>query len=118
MADNLKDKLKNISTGNGCMLFGVADITGIMGTINIEPKEVFENMHKAVVLGYGLSKQVVATNVDKPSKLYANHYKKINMLLDITSLKIASCIHSAGRGETNRRGRHASRQFPSRFQPQ
>ncbi|MBI5206622.1 MAG: epoxyqueuosine reductase [Candidatus Firestonebacteria bacterium] len=91
-----KENLKEIAKNEGCILFGIADITEIKSSFNIEPKVVLTGLNRAVSLGYVLSAPILATNIESPSKLYAQHYKKINILLDVASLKIASCLHQSG----------------------
>ncbi|MBI5416714.1 epoxyqueuosine reductase [Candidatus Poribacteria bacterium] len=92
----IKENLKQIGKNEGCLLFGVADIKEIKKTFNIQPVEILQNLDYAISVGYVLSGPILETNIDSPSKLYAHHYKKINILLDVVSLKIASNLHEYG----------------------
>lgn len=90
------DALKNIASGCGINLFGVADITNVKNYIRVEPKEVLDSLNFGIALGVRLSGKVLETLVDGPSKLYSFHYKRVNILLDEASLKITSFIQERG----------------------
>ncbi len=92
----IKEALNKISYDSGCILFGIADIKNIKQSFNILPTEILSDLECAISLGYVLSASILSTNVESPSQLYANHYKKINILLEISALKIASFLHNLG----------------------
>ncbi len=49
-----------------------------------------------ISLGYRLSKVIIESIVDRPTRDYLHHYRQINSLLDQTALKITSIIQQEG----------------------
>lgn len=92
--DNYK-KLQEFVLNEGLALFGVADIREIKKEFSFPP-EIIENIDYGISIGYSLSSVVIDSLVDRPNQLYFFHYQRVNVLLDMTALKIAGLIKQQG----------------------
>lgn len=72
----------------GATMFGVA-------RLNVENGD-FGGYPRAVSLGASLSRGVLDTIVDGPTKVYAYHYRTINAFLDQMAARVVSYIESSG----------------------
>jgi epoxyqueuosine reductase len=88
-------KLKDLATGLGFRLFGVADITQLKAEF-IFPSEVIRDLNFGIALGFPLQSQVLAEISEHPTLLYFNHYRQVNNFLDQSALKLAACIQEQG----------------------
>ncbi|MDD5132734.1 MAG: hypothetical protein PHH44_08750 [bacterium] len=88
-------KLKELSTGLGFRLFGVADITPLKAEF-IFPPEVVKDLNYGIALGFPLQEQVLAEIQEHPTLLYFNHYRQVNNFLDQSALKLAAFIQEEG----------------------
>lgn len=95
LLDNYK-ALKTIAEDSGATLFAVADISSVKDKFYIEPKSVLDDLKYGVSIGVRLSNKVLETIVDEPTKIYAFHYKRVNSLLDETTIKISNFIQENG----------------------
>jgi len=89
-------ELKAIAAEGGASVFGVADISGIKDTFCFEPKSVCDGLDRGISIGVRLSKRIVSTITDQPSRIYAFHYKRVNSLLDGLALRISNHIQDCG----------------------
>ncbi|HCJ67275.1 MAG TPA: hypothetical protein DHV62_08145 [Elusimicrobia bacterium] len=88
-------KLKDLVSGEGISLFGVADIREIRKDFLL-PKEVAEKFDFAISLGYRLSQSILETLVDRPNQIYFFHYQRVNVFLDTVALKVTQFIQNDG----------------------
>lgn len=88
-------KLRELVSGEGISLFGVADIREIRKDFLL-PKEVAEKLDFAISLGYRLSQSVLDTLIDRPNQLYFFHYQRVNVFLDTVALKVTQFIQNQG----------------------
>ena len=87
--------LKHRARGWGASLIGVADLERLRG-IQTEPADLLSGFTRAVSLGVRLSDPVLDAIVDQPTPLYAQHYQKVNALLDDLALRLSLALQSAG----------------------
>jgi epoxyqueuosine reductase len=88
-------KLKDLATGLGFRLFGVADITRLKADFIFQP-EVIKDLDHGIALGFPLQSQVLAEIGEHPTLLYFNHYRQVNNFLDQSALKLAAVIQEQG----------------------
>jgi len=89
-------KLKALAGAGGASVFGVADISKIKDTFCFEPKSACDGLDRGISIGVRLSRRVVETVTDQPTRIYAFHYKRVNSLLDELALKISNHIQDRG----------------------
>ena len=95
---NLEDALKRLGIEAGAAVSGVADLTD-PEPITIVPaggEEIAGSYPRAVSIAARLSRAVLEGIVDHPTKLYFQHYRTINMMLDQTALRLTTLIQAAG----------------------
>lgn len=64
---------------------------------DIKPLEIGENLPRAIVFGYPLSKSVLDTIKDRPTLIYKHHYKTVNWILDQTAYHLVRFIEEKGK---------------------
>jgi len=89
-------KLKEIATNSGMSLFGVASLKGLESEFRISPENVYSGLKYGISMGFHLSDRVIDGIVDKPTKMYLFHYKRVNSVLDEAALKITAYIQDQG----------------------
>lgn len=94
MSDNYK-KLRDFCQLEGIDLFGVADISQIKEKFFLSA-ETKNRFNRAVSLGIGLSRGILEDIQDEPTRLYLQHYKTLNYMLDQTIIRIAKFIEREG----------------------
>lgn len=87
--------LKRRARSWGASLAGVADLSRLEG-IQTEPADLFAGFTRAVSLAVRLSDGVMDGISDRPTPLYAQHYQKVNALLDELALRTSLAIQQAG----------------------
>ncbi|MBU1230645.1 MAG: 4Fe-4S dicluster domain-containing protein [Proteobacteria bacterium] len=87
--------LKRLARTWGASLVGVADVERLRG-IETEPADLLSGFTRAVSLAVRLSDPVLDAIVDRPTPLYAQHYQKVNALLDELALRASLAIQAAG----------------------
>jgi Uncharacterized Fe-S protein len=87
--------LKRRARAWGASLVGVADLERLHG-IETEPADLFAGFTRAVSLAVRLADPVLDQIVDRPTPLYAQHYQKVNALLDELALRATLAIQQAG----------------------
>ena len=90
------NKVKEIASREGISLFGVADVEGLEGEFKISPENVYKGLKYGICMGFHLSDRVLEGIIDKPTKMYLFHYKRVNMLLDEIALKVVAFIQNQG----------------------
>lgn len=90
------NRIKAIAMQNGMSLFGVANIEGLESEFRITPENVYKGLNYGISMGYHLSDRIIEGIVDKPTKMYLFHYKRVNSILDDTALKVTEFIQSQG----------------------
>jgi epoxyqueuosine reductase len=84
-----RSEVERIARAGGAALFGVAAVSGAVPA-------PFRDYPQAVVAAVPLSRGVVATCVDEPTRLYAYHYRVVNATLDGIACRLASFLESRG----------------------
>jgi epoxyqueuosine reductase QueG len=79
----------------GASLVGIADLERLRG-IETEPANLLDGFTRAVSLAVRLSDPVLDAIVDRPTPLYAQHYQKVNALLDELALRVSLALQKAG----------------------
>lgn len=79
----------------GASLCGIADMEHLRG-IETEPTDLLVGFTRAVSLAVRLSDPVLDQITDRPTPLYAQHYQKVNALLDELALRAALALQTAG----------------------
>ena len=87
--------LKRRARAWGASLVGVADVERLRG-IATEPADLLSGYTRAVSLAVRLSDPVLDAIIDRPTPLYAQHYQKVNALLDELALRVALALQTAG----------------------
>ena len=95
MQAKFNDELKDIALREGMALFGVADITGIRHNFYFAD-DILNDIPHGISIGYRLSGKILDTIKDSPTAIYSFHYKRVNILLDETALKVSAFIHAKG----------------------
>lgn len=85
------NKLKNFCFSVGIDLFGVADISLIKEKFFLSAKTK-DNFNRAVSVGVGLSRGILEDIENEPTRLYLQHYKTLNYMLDQAIIRIAKFI--------------------------
>jgi len=79
----------------GASLMGIADLERLRG-IDTEPADLFAGFTRAVSLAVRLSDPILDQITDRPTPLYAQHYQKVNALLDELALRVSLVLQQAG----------------------
>lgn len=87
--------LKRRARSWGASLVGVADVERLRG-IDTEPADLLDGFTRAVSLAVRLSDPIMDQITDRPTPLYAQHYQKVNALLDQLALRVTLAIQRAG----------------------
>jgi epoxyqueuosine reductase QueG len=87
--------LKRRARAWGASLVGIADLERLRG-IDTEPTDLLDGFTRAVSLAVRLSDPVLDAIVDRPTPLYAQHYQKVNALLDELALRVSLALQKAG----------------------
>lgn len=90
---NNYENLKSFALENGASLFGTADIAEIKNKFPLLPEN---NLNTAVSIALRLSRAVLSTIYDRPTKLYFQHYRQANYFLDNLGLRITNFIQEKG----------------------
>lgn len=98
MIDKQKNyvKIKEFALNAGANLFGVADISGNRVEFDDEIAGIASKMPFAVVIAVKLSRSVLATVNDRPTKIYKTHYKSANTRLDFLAFSVGREIELLG----------------------
>ncbi len=87
--------LKKFVKQLGIDLFGTADISEIRKEFLLS-QELLGKFDKAISLGVRLSSSVLEEIKTQPTRLYFNHYRTLNTLLDQTALRLTNFIQEKG----------------------
>jgi epoxyqueuosine reductase len=89
-------ELKEIARRGGASSFGVASV-GAMRRAGLEcPTPELGRLPRAIAVGYRLSDAVMDSLVDRPTKLYAHHYRMVNAQLDRIALDLTAALQAHG----------------------
>lgn len=88
--------LKEIARRLGATSFGVASVDAMRAAGLECPAPEFARLPRAVSVGFRLSDAVMDTLVDRPTRLYAHHYRTVNHQLDRIALELTAAIQSHG----------------------
>jgi epoxyqueuosine reductase len=87
-ATEYTDALRDLVLSDGLVAFGVADLGS--------ERDCFDGFSRAVSVAALLSRGVLDTIEDGPTKVYAYHYRTINAFLNHTAARVVSYIESSG----------------------
>lgn len=93
--DKNYEELKKTALELGACCFGVADIREIKYDCFL-PKWVVKNLNYGVSIAVRLSKTILSTVLNYPTKIYFHHYRTVNYLLDQIAIKIVKKIQDKG----------------------
>ena len=96
VSDELFTELKGIARGLGATSFGVASVDAMLKAGLRCPTPEFERFPRAISVGFRLSDAVMETLVDRPTKLYAYHYRMVNAHLDRIALELTGALQERG----------------------
>jgi len=94
--NNNYNELKNIASAEGASLFGVAGVKDLKEHFNFEPVSLLDGLDYGISIGCRLSDRVMDSIIKSPTLLYSFHYRRLNILLDNTALKVTACIQNKG----------------------
>lgn len=87
--------LKQAARRFGASLVRVADLALLQG-IATHPADLLDGYTRAVSVAVRISDAAVETVVDRPTPLYAQHYQKVNALLDDIGVRLANWLEERG----------------------
>jgi len=90
-----KESLRKYSEALGFSAFGVADITSIRMSFNLD-EELMRKFDRAVSLAKRLLDSIMDDIEDRPTALYFHHYRQLNFFLDRGAFLLASHIQDQG----------------------
>jgi len=96
MLEDNYEKLKEIAMREGMSLFGVANLEGLESEFRISPENVYKGLKYGISIGFHLSDRIIEGIIDRPTKMYLFHYKRVNILLDEVALKVVGFIQNQG----------------------
>lgn len=88
--------LKDFSHGLGAASFGVASMQQMKRGGDAIPVKELEHFPYAISLGHRLSDSLMETLKDGPTKLYAYHYRMVNLELDRMAMQLVRKIQQMG----------------------
>lgn len=92
----LKNSLRKLVKQQGNLLFGIADVLPFKsGWIEL-PQEAVSGLNYGISIGIPLSKRVLLSVEEEPTKLYSYHYKQVNYFLDRVGVLISDFIQKRG----------------------
>jgi epoxyqueuosine reductase len=95
-AAELFAELKEIARRLGATSFGVASIDAMRAAGLECPTPELGRLPRAISVGFRLSDAVLETLVDRPTKLYAYHYRTVNAQLDRIALELTAALQARG----------------------
>lgn len=78
------------------MLLGIANVTPFKARWIELPQEAVSGLNLGISIGIPLSKKVLLSVEDQPTKLYSYHYKQINYFLDKIGVIVTNFIQQEG----------------------
>jgi epoxyqueuosine reductase QueG len=87
---------KNFVLSHGADLVGIADLAPLRERFPVSPSDLLDGYHRAVSIGIGLDRAIVAEIADGPTEAYANHYRQVNGALDDLAGKLTGWIQGKG----------------------
>lgn len=93
--DNYKS-IQSLVKEGGASLFGVACVKPFRNEFFL-PAQTLEGLDKGISVGVRLSRAVLSTIEDSPTKIYYHHYRQLNSLLDRIALNTVSFIQEKGK---------------------
>jgi len=88
-------RLKRRALAWGASVVGVADLSRLAG-IDTEPGDLLDGFTRAVSIAVRLCDPILDQIHDRPTPLYAQHYQKVNALLDELALRVALALQTSG----------------------
>jgi len=87
--------LKQATRRFGASLVRVADLALLSG-IDTHPADLLDGYTRAVSVAVRLSDAAIETVTDRPTPLYAQHYLRVNSLLDDIGVRLANWLEERG----------------------
>jgi epoxyqueuosine reductase len=92
----LFDELKEAARRLGATAFGVASVEAMQAAGCECPAPELARLPRAISVGFRLSDAVMDSLVDRPTKLYAYHYRTVNAQLDRIALELTAMLQDRG----------------------
>lgn len=92
----LKKKIQKLIEQQGNLLFGVADVEPFKQYWTELPEKAISGLKYGICIAIPLSRNVLRSIENQPTKLYSYHYKQINYFLDRIGILISNFIQSEG----------------------
>ncbi|MCK4326068.1 epoxyqueuosine reductase [bacterium] len=89
-------RLRDFVLSQGACLFGVADVRQLKKDFLNLSQAALKSLDYGISLAVRLSDPIIEDIVDRPTKLYFYHYRRLNALLDEIALKITGFIQKEG----------------------
>ncbi|MGD0916467.1 MAG: hypothetical protein ABSB22_08415 [Thermodesulfobacteriota bacterium] len=90
------EKIRALCKQWGGSLFGVADLRTFNREEILLPSPLIDQLSFGISVAFHLSDAILEEIGDRPTPLYFHHYQRVNILLDTTSLILASAIQDLG----------------------
>ncbi len=87
--------LVDVALGWGADLAAVADTSRLAG-IETDPSSLLQGYPRAVSLAVRLADGIMDPIIDRPTALYALHYREVNALLDHIAIRVSGLLQSWG----------------------
>lgn len=88
--------IREILEREGISLFGFCNIKDVKDRFLFEDRSTLENIDYAISIAYRLSDRILGEINNTPTALYAFHYKRVNNLLDLATLKVSAYLQQNG----------------------
>jgi len=95
-AQELFAELKEIARRLGATSFGVASVKAMRAAGFECPAAELARLPRAISVGFRLSDAVMESLEDRPTKLYAHHYRMVNLQLDRIALELVEALQDHG----------------------
>jgi len=88
--------LKQVAQRLGATSFGVASVEAMLAAGLECPAPELARLPRAISVGFRLSDAIIESLQDRPTKLYAHHYRMANMQLDRIALELTAALQERG----------------------
>ena len=89
-------ELKQIAQRLGATSFGVASVEAMLAAGLECPAPELARFPRAISVGFRLSDAIIESLEDRPTKLYAHHYRMANTQLDRIALELTAALQERG----------------------
>ncbi|MEK7307314.1 MAG: hypothetical protein AAB014_06715, partial [Nitrospirota bacterium] len=89
-------RLERVARDSGAILFGVGDVSDLKGSFDNLSENACQGLNIGISFGVKVSARILEEIDDHPTRLYMQHYRSLNILIDQIALKISGIIEEEG----------------------